>query len=279
MSGASKPADRSARSPTGAALQRSLAAAGLDWIVADWPAPPGVLALTTTRTDSLDADTTSKRGEPTTRRTPDEAFGAMANHLTALLPSLPIYLKQVHGTTVVVLDNASTTAARHKPPVADAAVTRLRGVVCAVATADCLPVVFADRRGETIGIAHAGWRGLAAGVLEATVSAMVDQGATAGDLIAWFGPAIGPSVFEVGADVFTAFCANDSRAAACFVPYREGKWLADIDALARRRLAACGVNDVNGGGWCTFSDATRFHSYRRERTTGRMTTLAWLAPS
>jgi YfiH family protein len=192
-----------------------------------------------------------------------------------LLPSPPVHLKQVHGAAVVILDDASTSAARLAPPVADAAVTRLHGIVCAVATADCLPVVLTDRRGETIGIAHAGWRGLAAGVLKATVSAMSDQGARTGDVIAWLGPAIGPSAFEVGADVFTAFCDRDPGATSSFAPYREGKWLADIYALARRQLAACDVNDVSGGGWCTFTDATRFHSYRRERATGRMMTLVW----
>jgi purine-nucleoside/S-methyl-5'-thioadenosine phosphorylase / adenosine deaminase len=255
MIGASTPAEHRARSPAAAALERSLAANDLDWLVADWPAPPDVLALTTTRNSTLDPDAVWKPG--------------------ALLPSPPVLLKQMHGTNVVVLDRESIDAARRSPPVADAAVTRLPGVVCAVATADCLPVVFADRRGDTIGVAHAGWRGLAAGVLEATVSAMTCEGAAADDLVVWFGPAIGPAVFEVGADVFTAFCAGDSGASACFAPYREGKWLADLYSLARRRLAACGVTDISGGGWCTFSDATRFHSYRRERANGRMLTLVW----
>jgi YfiH family protein len=275
--GASKRAERNAGLPGAAALERSLAAAGLDWIVADWPAPPGVLALTTTRTGSEDAEIRSNRDDAGVQRAVDELSGtaAKSRQLAALLPSPPVHLKQVHGASVVILDDASTNAARLEPPVADAAVTRLRGIVCAVSTADCLPVVLTDRRGDTIGIAHAGWRGLAAGVLRATVSAMSDQGARPDELIAWFGPAIGPSAFEVGADVFTAFCDRDPGAASCFAPYREGKWLADIYALARRQLAACDVNDVSGGGFCTFTDATRFHSYRRERATGRMMTLVW----
>jgi YfiH family protein len=148
-----------------------------------------------------------------------------------------------------------------------------------VATADCLPVLYAQRSGNAIGAAHAGWRGLASGVLEATIDALAAQGARPADLVAWLGPAIGPSAFEVGADVRDAFAATDPGALACFAAHREGKWLADLYALARRRLVAAGVADVHGGGWCTLGDAGRFYSYRRARDGGRMATLVWIAPA
>jgi hypothetical protein len=162
------------------------------------------------------------------------------------------------------------------PPVADAAVTRERGVVCAVLTADCLPVLFADRAGRAVGIAHAGWRGLAAGVLEATIAALAAQGVAPADLLVWLGPAIGPAAFEVGADVVAAFRATDPGAAASFVPQAGGKWHADLHALARRRLAAAGIGSVAGNVLCTYADPARFYSYRRERETGRMAAIVWL---
>ena len=276
MIGAANPAQHISLSRT-EVLERRLAAAGLDWIVPHWPAPADVVALTTTRVRERDA--TIMASEPTVRPMTEDASGAIADTcaLAAFVPSPPIWLKQVHGTSVAVLDQTSIIAARKTPPVADAAVTRLRGVVCAVETADCLPVLFADRHGGAIGVAHAGWRGLSAGVLEATVSALLAQNANADNLIAWLGPAIGPAAFEVGSDVVSAFCAHDHGAETCFALLREGKWRADIYSLARRRLAAVGVHDVKGGGWCTFSDAARFYSYRRERKTGRMVTLVWLA--
>jgi YfiH family protein len=147
--------------------------------------------------------------------------------------------------------------------------------VCAVLTADCLPVLFAERHGRAVGIANAGWRGLAAGILEATVAALRDLDAPAGDLVAWLGPGIGPDAFEVGGEVRAAFCDRDQGAAACFVPHGERKWLADLYGLARRRLAAAGVAQVSGGGYCTSTDASRFFSYRRDRATGRMAALIW----
>jgi YfiH family protein len=178
---------------------------------------------------------------------------------------------------VAVLDTASAAALRMQPPVADAAVTRDAGIVCAVLTADCLPVLFADRHGRAVGVAHAGWRGLAAGVLAATIAALEALGAPSRDLCVWLGPAIGPQAFEVGRDVRDAFGVVDPGSAECFAPHGWDKWHADLYRLARRRLAAAGVRDVHGGGLCTFSDATRFYSYRRERITGRMATLVWLA--
>ncbi len=156
---------------------------------------------------------------------------------------------------------------------ADAAVTFARGQVCAVLVADCLPVFLAGRAGDRVGIAHAGWRGLAAGVVEATVAALA---CAPEELVAWLGPSIGPRAFEVGPEVRDAFLVQDAGAAAAFHPGRAGRWLADLPGLARRRLAAAGVTTVSGGDLCTHSDATRFYSFRRDGATGRMAALAWL---
>jgi YfiH family protein len=185
--------------------------------------------------------------------------------LHACLPAEPAWMKQVHGTAVIDPERAVPE------PEADAAVTRRAGRVCAVTTADCLPVFLADRAGRIAGIAHAGWRGLAAGVIESTVRAMGEPE----DLIAYIGPGIGPHRYEVGEDVRRAFVDRDSAAAASFAPARDGKYLADLYALARGRLAATGVADVYGGGFCTASEE-RFFSFRRDRTTGRMASLIWL---
>lgn len=273
-----------------ATLAARVAAAGLDWIVPEWPAPPQVLGLTTTRACGPGAIETLAPGDETRPPTPGDASGtpmpgdaaaadAHGRHqLDAFLPSPPVWLAQVHGTRVAVVDATTIATARAVPPIADAAVTRERGVVCAVRTADCLPVVFANRAGTAVGIAHAGWRGLAAGVLEATVAALASLGAEPGELIAWFGPAIGPAAFEVGDDVRAAFAAADPASTRCFAPLGEGKWRADLYALAQRRLAAAGVHAVHGGGWCTVTEAARFYSYRRARDTARMATLVWLAP-
>ncbi len=157
---------------------------------------------------------------------------------------------------------------------ADAAVTFARGNVCAVLVADCLPVFLASRAGDRVGIAHAGWRGLVAGVVEATVAALDCE---PGSLIAWLGPSIGPEAFEVGHEVRDAFLARDPGASVAFRPGRDGRFLADLPALARRRLAAAGVAAVHGGELCTHADPARFYSYRRDGATGRMAALAWLA--
>jgi YfiH family protein len=182
-------------------------------------------------------------------------------------------MQQIHGTRVAI----QTAQRDSAPAVADAAITREPGVVCAVLTADCLPVLFADRRGGAVGVAHAGWRGLAAGVLEETIAELGRVGASAENLVAWLGPAIGPAAFEVGADVLEAFCTADPRADAHFVQSSAAKWHADLYGLARQRLAQCGVHAV-GGGFCTMTDATRFFSWRRNREGGRMAALVWLAP-
>jgi polyphenol oxidase len=182
------------------------------------------------------------------------------------LPAEPLWLRQVHGAEVAVHDGTRLE------PEADAAVCFAPGRVLAVLTADCLPVALASRDGGRLGLAHAGWRGLVAGVLERTVAAL---GVPGGELVAWLGPAIGPAAFEVGAEVRAAFVAIDPAAAAAFAANERGHWQADLYALARLRLARLGVTAVAGGGECTFRDAVRFYSHRRDPRGGRMATLLW----
>ena len=197
--------------------------------------------------------------------------------LRDVLPAEPCWLTQVHGSRVVDAARASGV------PEADASLTGERGVVCAVQTADCLPVLFCDSNGTTVGAAHAGWRGLAAGVLENTVASMRDVGA--GEILAWLGPAIGPAHFEVGEDVRQAFVerfidlglgADQARAAFHPVAGVTAKYLADIYLLARSALQRIGVTRISGGDLCTVSDTQRFYSYRRDRVTGRMASLIWI---
>jgi YfiH family protein len=187
--------------------------------------------------------------------------------VAGLLPSSPRWLRQVHGARVVTADDVTA------PPDADAAVTATPGVVCVVQMADCLPVLFATADGRKVGAAHAGWRGLAAGVLENTVAALDADPAT---VSAWLGPAIGPTAFEVGDEVREAFVACDPRADEAFTPHGPGKWLSDLFALARLRLDAAGLALVSGGGLCTVSDPTRFFSHRRDRVSGRMAAMVWI---
>jgi YfiH family protein len=185
------------------------------------------------------------------------------------LPAEPAWLDQVHGNTVAAAERVCL------PVKADAACTGEPGRVCVVMTADCLPVLLCDRTGSRVAIAHAGWRGLAEGVIGATVARM---GCHPGDLLAWLGPAIGPDAFEVGTEVRAAFLALDSSSHIYFKPSPAGRWLADIYGLARRQLQALDVPAVYGGHWCTFTDRERFFSYRRDGRTGRMANLIWLAP-
>jgi hypothetical protein len=183
------------------------------------------------------------------------------------LPAEPLWLEQVHGVDVVVHDG------RAGVPRADAAVAFEPGRVCVVMTADCLPVVLADRDGTRVGVAHAGWRGLAGGVIEATVDAL---GVGPDALVAWLGPAIGQPAFEVGPEVREAFVARDPRAAACFEPNSRGRHQADLAGLARLALGRAGVSDVTASGECTARDRSRYFSHRRDGASGRMATLAWL---
>jgi YfiH family protein len=185
------------------------------------------------------------------------------------LPAEPVWLEQVHGTRVADLDGPEEPGGAG----ADAVITRRAGRVCAVQVADCMPVLFAARDASAVAVAHAGWRGLAAGVLEATVERL---GVAAGELVAWLGPAISAQHFEVGAEVRAAFLERDAGAAAAFTANARGRWQCDLAALARRRLAALGVREVSGGGWCTYADPARFFSFRRDGRCGRMAALVWL---
>ena len=212
-------------------------------VLPDWPAPLDVRALMSTRN-------TDPAG------------------LRALLPAEPAWLRQVHGTRVVRLDQVVSS------PEADAAVTRRRNLVCAVRVADCMPVLLADESATVVGAAHAGWRGLSSGVIENTVHAM---GTSGGELLAWLGPAIGPKVYEVGEEVRSAFLSRDAAAEAAFSPARRGHWLLNLYAVARQRLRSCGVERIFGGGYCTYSDPQRFYSYRRDGTASRMAAYIWLA--
>lgn len=244
-----------------------------DWIVPDWPAPPGVRALFTTRNGGV------SRGPYASLNLGDhvgddpQAVAANRSLLCQVVAggASPVWLEQVHGTRVI---DAAAHVASRIPPQADASFSRQSGVCCAVMTADCLPVLFCDDSGSVVGAAHAGWRGLLAGVLEQTIAAM---GAPPATLLAYLGPAIGPQAFEVGDEVRGAFAAADAATAAAFAPLPAGKWLADIYRLARLRLAAQGVDRVFGGALCTASDARRFFSYRRDGLTGRMASLIWRA--
>lgn len=238
---------------------------------ADWPAPAGMHALTTLRGPAGGSQPPFDRLDLGLRNGDDagvvQGNRALLQHgLT--LPSAPCWLRQVHGTRVVVDPEPGVEIE------ADAAVARVPGKVLAILTADCLPVVLATTDGAVIAAAHAGWRGLAAGVLEATVIAM---DASPGTLLAWLGPAAAPDAYEVGAEVHDAFVARDAEASAAFVATRPGHWRADLYRLARQRLVAAGLmpQAIHGGGLCTISDAGRFYSHRRDQRTGRMATLAW----
>ncbi len=257
-----------------ASLGSALGASSLDWILPDWPAPAPVGALVTTRRGGVSAGPLAELNLG--RKSLDDAAALAENRrrLAGFLPSPPVWLDQVHGSAVATLTPQS---ANLPAPIADAAVTCGRDIVCAILIADCLPVLFADREGSAVGIAHAGWRGLAAGVLEATIAALSDLGARRADLMAWLGPAIGPARFEVGADVRAAFCTGDPGAATHFTPHAPAKWHADLYGLARRRLNRGGVTRVSGGGYCTFTDEARFFSHRRDQGSGRMAAAVWLA--
>lgn len=239
-----------------------------DLLTPDWPAPVRVRAWQTLRTGgcSLAPWSSFNLGD----HVGDDPAHVLANRasLSKYLPSEPLWLKQVHGIAAIDAGNSPRSIE------ADASFTRQTDTVCAVMTADCLPVLFCDRSGTVVAAAHAGWRGLVAGVLEATIKNM---GVPAGELLVWLGPAIGPQCFEVGDEVRAAFTADDPGATEAFRPSLPGKWLADIYALARRRLLGSGVEHIYGGGLCTVSEHERFFSYRRDGITGRMATLIWLA--
>jgi YfiH family protein len=189
------------------------------------------------------------------------------------LPREPLWLEQLHGIQVVDADQALLTGPAGVPPQGDAAVSRQAGAVLAVLVADCLPVLFASLDGSAVAVAHAGWRGLAAGVLEATVAALAGHG----PLQAWLGPAISGPHFEVGPEVREAFMAQEPAAAAAFTANSRGRWQCDLRALARARLAAAGVSSIHADSGCTYAEPQRFYSYRRDGITGRMAALIWLS--
>ena len=237
------------------------------FILPDWPAPPGVRALSTTRKGGVSRAPWDSFNLGAHVGDDPAAVAANRARLRRELPAEPTWLTQVHGARCV--DAAAATSGVE----ADASFTRQRGVVCAVLTADCLPLLLCDGQATVVGVAHAGWRGLAAGVIEATVAAMGEPGMR---LMAWLGPAIGPQAFEVGDEVRELFVARDPQSARAFAAAGSGKWLCDIQRLARRRLNALGVERVSGAGCCTVRDAERFFSYRRAGVTGRMASLIWL---
>jgi hypothetical protein len=227
-------------------------------IVPDWPVPAREHERAFARV----------RGLVTTRAMGDMKSADARLRLRALLPAEPVWLRQVHGTDVVNAASASAGTA------ADASYTHKKNTVCVVMAADCMPVLLAHDGGEVIGIAHAGWRGLCAGVIEATIAAL---GVPAGRILAWLGPAIGPAAYEIGDEVRGAFLQRDAQAAAAFRTTRPGHWYLDLYAIARQRLAGCGVARVFGGGLCTASDPVRFYSWRRDRAGERMAAAIWLA--
>lgn len=238
------------------------------FIYPDWPAPANVKALQTTRLGGISAAPYDSLNLGL--HVGDDPVRVNRNRqlLAPIMPSEPVWLEQVHGIAVA---NADLAACRVQ---ADACIARQRGSVCVVMTADCLPVLLCDEAGTVVGAAHAGWKGLAAGVIEATVTEM---GASSSKLMAWLGPAIGPEAFEVGPEVREVFVAHDGRAADAFRPHGDGKYLADIYRLARLRLNALGISNVTGGTHCTHCQQDKFYSYRRDGKTGRMGTFIWLA--
>ncbi|HEX8873508.1 MAG TPA: peptidoglycan editing factor PgeF [Nitrosospira sp.] len=243
-----------------------------DWIVPDWPAPHNVRALFTTRNGGASGGpyASLNLGD----HVGDDPLNVEKNRslLRQILPAEPAWLKQVHGPVPVNIDDDCRMGVCN----GDAAFSHRPGNVCAVLVADCLPILVCDRVGTVAGVIHAGWRGLAGGVIERTLT---EAGAGNMRMMAWLGPAIGPSHFEVGEEVHEAFIKHDAKAAMAFVPHphHDAKWFADLFMLARQRLTEAGVDEIYGGGQCTFSDPARFFSYRRDGTTGRMAALIWLA--
>lgn len=242
-----------------------------EWLIPDWPAPPRVRALSTFRYGGASRDryASLNLGGHVEDAAPAVAENRRTLSEAAGLPAEPHWLTQVHGTEVLDLDSVINQG----PSCADAAVSGLPGTVCAILTADCLPLLLAAGSSARVGAAHAGWRGLAAGVIEAAVRAMATPPS---DLLAWLGPAIGPKHFEIGAEVREALLCADPGADAAMQPNARGRFMADLFALARRRLARAGVERVYGGGECTYSRADKYFSHRRDGRTGRQATLIWM---
>ena len=241
-----------------------------DWLVPDWPAPAGVRAICTTRVGGVSPGALG--GLNLGGHVGDEPANVAANRaqLQAAIGVRPVFLQQVHGTEVLPIDATTPDGA-----VADACTTLDAGVACTIMVADCLPVLFTDREGRRVAAAHAGWRGLVAGVLERTAAAFGDT-----QPMAWLGPCIGPNAFEVGDEVRATFVAQSADAATCFKPGpAPGKWWADLPGLARQRLRAAGVEAVYGNdgsdAWCTVRNPLRFFSHRRDGVSGRFAAAIW----
>jgi YfiH family protein len=239
------------------------------WLPAQWPAPGHIHAGCTTRLGGVSQPPYDSLNLAMHVEDDPESVLVNRRRLSTYLglPAEPHWLQQVHGCGVSTDDRPLETA--------DACVTQIRGRVCAVMTADCLPLLIADRTGTCVAAVHAGWRGLASQAISQTIDKMP---VAASELLAWLGPAIGPKAFEVGGEVRDEFLRQNARFADCFVTGRQpGKWLLDIYRLARLQLAACAVDNVYGGSFCTYQDTQRFYSYRRDKMTGRMASLIWMA--
>ncbi len=240
------------------------------YLLPDWPAPSPVRAVSTTRGGGRSAAPFASFN--LAAHVGDDPDAVAANRRRLMrelrLPDAPAWLNQVHGNTVV-------TAERPHTLTADASIAREAGRVCVVMTADCLPLLLCDREGGCVAAVHAGWRGLANGVVDASVARM---GCSPAAILAWLGPAVGSTAFELGPEVRAVLLRRDAGATDCFQPSPAGRWLADIYGLARRQLRSAGVESIAGGHWCTYHDRERFFSYRRDGLTGRMATLIWLAP-
>lgn len=249
-----------------------MALTGLPAFVPDWGLPAGVKALQTECGQGPQPYGGFNLGDHV-----GDAIAHVAGNRQTLVEALgvsPVWMRQVHGTRVLTLTDPTV-----EPPEADAALTQQSDIACAIMTADCLPVLVADRQARVVGAAHAGWRGLANGVIEQLVNAMTAvPGVTSRDLSVWLGPAIGPNAFEVGQDVVDAFVRRGASLSACFRlhPVNAGKYLADLTALATQILRTLGVEDITASNLCTYTQSDRFYSYRRQAVTGRMASLIWL---
>ena len=267
-------------------MMSPLPACPADWIVPDWPAPPGVRAVFTTRAGGVSEGPWASMNLGGHVGDAPAAVAVNRARLAEAIGAQPVFLQQVHGTQTVVVDGTDP----HDLPRADACIATLPGRACTVMVADCLPVLLTDRAGRQVAAAHAGWRGLADGVLESVLERFSALAGAAGrppaiDLIAWLGPCIGPEAFEVGDEVRATFVARQAAAAECFRPVAgsPGKWWADLAGLARQRLAAAGVQALygndGGAGWCTVSNLSRFFSHRRDAvdlgSSGRMAACIW----
>lgn len=247
----------------------------MTFLIPDWPAPATVHAVFTLRTGGVSV---SPYDSLNVGMHVGDAPAAVAENRrrvreVAGLPAEPLWLQQVHGSEVVEVVTKPVAEQGATSPRADAAVTRERNCVCVVQVADCMPVLFAAQDGSVVGAAHAGWRGLAGGVLEASVRKL---GVSPEGLMAWMGPAIGQANFEVGDDVRDTFVATDAGSRVAFTSNERGRWQCDLYELAKRRLAAMGIGSVHGGGWCTYADRSRFFSYRRDGQCGRMAAIVWM---